>query len=139
MKITKKRIWPFILVSLAVMCQIIFVFPASPASADQALWDKQVGTADVSQAFGQNGQPLDVRDMIVRVITYFLGFVALICIIIIIWGGVTWMTSAGEERRVSEAKARIRAAIIGLIVIMSSYAITQFIVYATQKYVGNRW
>jgi hypothetical protein len=38
-----------------------------------------------------------------------------------------WMTSGGNEERVKKAKQILIAAIIGLVIILSAYAITNFI------------
>ena len=50
-----------------------------------------------------------------------------IFIILIILAGYNWMTAGGEEEKVNKAKQMIYRAIIGLIIIMSAYAITYFV------------
>jgi len=44
-----------------------------------------------------------------------------------IYGGFIWMIARGNEGEVTKAKDLIQAAIIGLVVVLAAYAITQFI------------
>lgn len=44
-----------------------------------------------------------------------------------VYAGFRWMTAGGNEEQVSEAKALIRNAAIGLAIILLSYAITTFV------------
>ncbi|MFA6304275.1 MAG: Ig-like domain-containing protein [Patescibacteria group bacterium] len=70
----------------------------------------------------------DLKDIIILIIKIFLGFLGIIAVGLIIWGGYTWMTSGGEEDKISEGKKIITNAVIGLIIILSSYAIVLFVV-----------
>ena len=56
-----------------------------------------------------------------------LGFLGIIFIVLTIWAGYNWMTAGGNEEKVSKAKNTLIRAIIGLIIIVSSYAIWNFI------------
>lgn len=51
--------------------------------------------------------------------TLFLG--------LLIYGGIVWIKAAGREEQVARAKRIIITAVVGLAVIMSSYALTTFI------------
>jgi hypothetical protein len=52
-----------------------------------------------------------------------LSLLGVIFIILIIYAGYNWMTARGEEEKVTKAKETIWRAIIGLIILVSSYAI----------------
>ncbi len=65
--------------------------------------------------------------IVINVMQWVLGFLGLISVIMIIWGGFTWMTAAGNEEKIKKAKEVLKAAIIGLIVILLSYSIVAFI------------
>lgn len=56
-----------------------------------------------------------------------LSFVGVLFLILIIYAGLTWMTAAGNEQKIGKAKDIIIAATIGLIIVLSAYAITKFI------------
>jgi hypothetical protein len=47
--------------------------------------------------------------------------------ILIIYAGFLWMTSGGNEKHTEQAKNILTSAIIGLIIVLSAYAITAFI------------
>ncbi len=61
------------------------------------------------------------------IVSVALGFLGVIFIILIIWAGYNWMTAGGNEEKVSKARHTIVRAIIGLIIIVSSYAIWFFV------------
>ncbi len=61
-------------------------------------------------------------------IQVFLGFLGVIALLLIIYAGYLWMTAQGNEDNVEKAKDIIKNAVIGLIIITLSYAITAFII-----------
>ena len=69
----------------------------------------------------------DPRETVALIIRIFMGFLGTIAIIIILLGGFKWMTAAGNEEKVSEAKRLLGAGIIGLVIILSAFAITTFV------------
>jgi len=72
----------------------------------------------------------DPRDMAVSVIQVILGFLAIIVVILILYGGFLWMTAAGNEDKVSTAKSIITAGIVGLVIILAAWGIAKFVVEA---------
>jgi len=81
-----------------------------------------------SAASGTGVIQSDIPIVIARVVQGVLGIVGVIFLILIIWGGVMWMTSGGNEQRVTTAKKILTTATIGLIIIVTGYSITYFIV-----------
>lgn len=96
------------------------VFAADPAGLDYA----------AKTGLG-NTDPIVIAAKIIQVVLGFLGIVA---VGLIIYAGFLWMTSNGSEERVERAKAIIKNAAIGLIIILSSFAIATFIL---NKLLGN--
>ena len=45
-----------------------------------------------------------------------------------LYAGFLWLTSAGSEEKVGQAKKIITSAIIGLVIIFISYAIATFVI-----------
>ncbi len=70
----------------------------------------------------------DIREGIMTVVNVLLGFLGILAIIIILWGGFRWLTSGGSEEKVGEAKKVITAGIIGLVIIFISYALASFVI-----------
>ncbi len=70
---------------------------------------------------------IDPRQFIANLIRAFLGLLGLIALVLFLYGGYLYMTSAGNPEKVDRAKTLIRNAIIGLVIIVSSYGIATFI------------
>lgn len=71
--------------------------------------------------------PIFIGDIIAKIIKGFLALLGVIFIILILIAGYNWMTAAGDEEKVRKAKDTIQRAIIGLLIIVSAYAITYFV------------
>lgn len=91
------------------------------------------GAAEGLQAVGEAGGitgGADLYTIIGRIINVVLGLLGTVLLVIMLYSGYEWMTSGGDAGKVDSAKTRIRNAIIGLIIIMTSFAITNFILSA---------
>jgi hypothetical protein len=64
----------------------------------------------------------NVFGMIVSVI---LGFVGVVFMIMGLWAGYLWMTARGSSEKISQAQDMLRNAIIGVIIVLSIFAITR--------------
>lgn len=62
----------------------------------------------------------------------FLIFAGVVALFIIVWAGIRLITSGGDAKQVQSARSMITYAIIGLILVLSSYAIIFFIGYVTK-------
>ena len=72
----------------------------------------------------------DIRVMIARIINVALGLLGIIALLLILYGGFLWMTAVGEPERVEKAKKVLINAAIGLAIILTSFAISQFVLNA---------
>ena len=72
----------------------------------------------------------DPRVIIGNVIRAVLGIVGSLALAVFIYGGVTWVISAGNEEKIRKGKDMITWASIGLGVIFASYALVTFVVGA---------
>jgi len=70
----------------------------------------------------------DLIKTITSIIRVALGFLGIIAVVIILLGGFKFMTSKGETTKVAEAKKLIFAGILGLVIILSAYAIASFVI-----------
>ncbi|KKW17395.1 MAG: hypothetical protein UY58_C0004G0019 [Candidatus Magasanikbacteria bacterium GW2011_GWA2_50_22] len=92
-----------------------------------------VTIGQIAEIPGQAGLALpatDIRIIIARIIRVALGFLGLLALILILYGGFLWMTSAGNEEQIGKAKKVLINATIGLVIILSAFAIVQFIIRA---------
>lgn len=65
---------------------------------------------------------------IASIINVAMGLLGMIVVVLILAGGFLWMISQGDEKKVSQAKGLIFGGVIGLAIILSAYAIAQFVV-----------
>ena len=63
-----------------------------------------------------------------NVISVLFSLVGIIFFVLLIYGGILWMTAMGNEETVKRAKNLITSAILGLIIIFAAYAIAQFVI-----------
>ncbi len=47
----------------------------------------------------------------------------------LVWGGIEWITSGGDKTKTEEAKKRLTNAVIGLTIVVISWAIWKIIIY----------
>ena len=73
-----------------------------------------------SELVGENGIFLQITNTIL----YAVGIIA---VIMLIWGGVRYIISGGDSKKVTDAKNTILYAILGLVVALLSYAIVNFV------------
>jgi hypothetical protein len=108
-------------VILGVMISLFIFLPTiSYAQTNELMTNLINGTPVLPQA--------DLVGIIFRIIQYVLMFVGVIAVVIIIYGGFIWMTAGGNDEKVNKAKKILVNGLIGLIVIILSYAIVQFVV-----------
>ena len=78
-------------------------------------------------------EPRSPIEVIGSLIGIFLSFLGIIFFVLVLYGGFLWMISAGNESKVAHAKSVLRNAVIGLIIILSAYSITYFVMSSLVK------
>ncbi|NLZ74311.1 hypothetical protein GX917_00135 [Candidatus Falkowbacteria bacterium] len=69
----------------------------------------------------------DPRAIAGRIINILLGLLGIIAVLLIIYAGFKWLMSGGDEEKITGAKKILKNATIGLVIILSSWAIAIFI------------
>ena len=69
----------------------------------------------------------DPRTTVAKLINVAMLFLGIIAVAIVLAGGFKWMTAGGNEDKVGEAKKLMGAGVIGLVIVLSAWAIAQFI------------
>jgi hypothetical protein len=80
----------------------------------------------------------DPRATAARLINVALGFLGIIAVVIVLYGGFMWMTAAGNEERITKAKQILTAGIIGLIIIIMAWAIASYVVGTLMQVTNTR-
>jgi hypothetical protein len=88
-----------------------------------ALTDPMSSLQEAGRKSGLN-TTLSATDIIARTINAILGLVGSVFVVLIIWSGFRWMTSAGNTDQIKKAKETMINSVIGLAVIVASYVIS---------------
>jgi hypothetical protein len=75
----------------------------------------------------KNLENLTASGIISGAISLVLIVVALVFFFILVMGGLRWVTSGGDEKKVGEARAQITNALIGLAIVFAAWAIMKLI------------
>lgn len=136
MKITRKHVFSFIFLAIFSVIQfIVLAATAQPVLADDSLFNKQTGVNEIGGVFGNN--KTDIRIIVANIIIVVLGFLAAIFLALIVYSGFRYMTAAGNEEQTKKAIAQIRDAVIGLLIVLASWAIAAFVLRTLSRAVLN--
>lgn len=89
---------------------------------------------DGADAARVDGMPADLfgdTGVLSQVTEKVLLIVGVISVIMLIWGGIRYIISGGDSKKVTDAKNTVLYAIIGLIICLLAYAIVKFVINAT--------
>lgn len=70
---------------------------------------------------------VDFGQMISNVLNIILIIAVILVLFYLIMGGIAWLTSGGDKGKTESARNQITAAVVGLIIIVSSWAIMLFV------------
>lgn len=121
----KRHLIAFIFI---IVIGAIFLLPNLVFAQDADVWGG--GTPGINEEVLREEAGLastDPRIVIARVIRAVLGFLGIIAVGLIIYGGWIYMTSEGNEEKIERAKNILKNAVIGLIIILSAFGIVSFI------------
>lgn len=74
------------------------------------------------------GDTVDIVDVIARVIKTIFAFTGILALLQFIYGGLLWMTSSGNQEKITKGKNTLLWAILGIIVVFMSYAFVRFVI-----------
>ncbi len=115
------------LIAFAIISFLALPAFALPALAEQTQ-NELFGINAVHDGLGNGLAEGDPRAIIGRIINVALGFLGVIAVALILYGGFKWMTAAGNEDKVTEAKQLLGAGVIGLVIILAAWAIATFVI-----------
>ena len=88
----------------------------------------QEGVDSAEGVGAASGDSLDPGGLVTTIVNWALWFVGVLSVIMLIWGGIRYATSAGDSNKVTAAKNTILYAVIGLVVAIFAYAIVNFVI-----------
>jgi len=76
---------------------------------------------------GMSGEK-SLDKFLVGITNFFLSFVAGVAVLMLIYGGYLWLIDRGEDQMAEKARKIIASAVIGLLIIISSYSIIRTVI-----------
>lgn len=114
------------LVSAIIMTVALSIFSFAPTSMAQLISPGDQPSLIASQTGGEG----DIREFAKKILNFILGFLGFIAVVYIIYGGFLYVTSAGNEENTGKGKKIIMYALIGIIIILASFAIVNTVLKA---------
>ncbi|EKD32742.1 MAG: hypothetical protein ACD_76C00155G0004 [uncultured bacterium] len=111
----------------AIFIIVLFVFLASALKANPAAAQTALESVGTGAGFGAQ---TDIAIIIGRILQVFFSVLGIIAFVLIVYAGYLWMTSGGSDEKVAKAQKILKNAAIGLLIIVSAFAITTFILRA---------
>lgn len=123
-----------IITAFTSLCLLIMMLP---------LFSVQAGLQDAFKTGGgSNNDPLNQAaqeagydtsqtspdPIIETIIQVALSFLGVIFLILTIYGGFLWMTASGNEEQITKARKILTAAVVGLVIVLASYALSQLVI-----------
>ncbi len=113
------------LIMLGLTTVLLTIFSALGGVASAQLIQQGDVPSSISQATGGEGS---FRSLILNIVNFFLLFLGLIAVIMIIYGGITYVTAAGNQEKIESAKKIILYAIVGIIIVLISFALVRTVI-----------
>ncbi len=111
-----KKAWCVIFFS-----SLVFIFSPTVFAVDIPGLEETAQTAGIDQTL------TSPELAATQIIQWVLSFVGVLFLVLMIWGGFTWMTAAGNEESIKKARKMVSSAVVGLLIVLSAYAITVYV------------
>ena len=108
------------LITILIIVGVLFCANFVLAQAD-------LGVGEVAEEAGIAGEQ-DPRVVIARIIRIVFGFLGIVAILLVTYGGFLWMTAGGNPDQLAKAKKVLVNALIGLAIILLAFSITSFVI-----------
>lgn len=110
------------------------IYAALAASNPYTEAQNKVSQVGTSAGIGTQGE---LTTIIGNIINILLGFLGILLLIYFLYAGFLWMTSGSSEDNVKKAKTMMKNAVIGLIIIVVAYALSNFVLTQIVSNIAN--
>jgi len=104
-----------------------FLFKLSFVSAATGLKDTGNYGIDIVAKAAELDSKVTLATRIGNIIGAVMAFVGILFFALMIYGGITWMTASGNQEDEKQALNTIVAAVIGIVIVLSSYMLVNFV------------
>ncbi len=84
-------------------------------------------TGNVAESAGVQGSNKGLPEIVGSIINVALGFLGIVFLVLLLYAGFLWMTAQGDGKKVDKARDMITQAVIGLVIIVAAFAISNFV------------
>lgn len=129
----------FIKLSLLTVFWLLFFVLVSQSQAAGLLQTVQEGGLNEIgiTGYGTATTPQDPRVFVARIINIAISFLGIIFTVLTVYAGFQWMTSGGDSGKIDNAKKRLSAGIIGLVIVLASWGISSYVANCVWYVAGN--
>lgn len=116
-------------ISLAIMVSGLIGVPAFAGTSSSVSCPADLPNRELICASSTGGES-KLINTVSNVLMAIYGIVGILAVVMIVVGGVKYMTSQGDPGKIQSAKNTIMYSIIGLVIVLAAFAITDFILSA---------
>ncbi len=108
----------------------IILFSGRVFAAEEPVENPALTGAKIAKADGMPTELIGADGVFTKITNTILYAVGIISVVMLIYGGLRYVVSGGDSKKVTDAKNTIMYAIIGLIIAILSFAIVNFVINA---------
>ena len=105
-----------------IFCCTLFLIPVEVNAIEPYKFQVPIGDLD-EITFEKAGTTKPIADYIQAIYKYAIGVVAILATVVMMIGGVVWITAGGSQTRIGEAKQYISGSLTGMVLVFCSYMI----------------
>lgn len=120
--------------AVGIVMAVIFLFPtwallAQEASSGTYNFQEQSGLNITARKAGyDSANPTSIETIVSTIIYTALSLVGIVFLAMAMFGGFTWMTAMGNSEQVTKANKMIMSSLFGLMITLSAYVISYFLI-----------
>jgi hypothetical protein len=96
-----------------------------------AVATKGTGLDDTAQTiYGAAVPNAGLNEVVGTLVGGFLSLLGVVFVVLFVYSGVVWMTAGGAQDRIKKAQQTMAGAVIGFILVMGAWAISDFVISA---------
>ena len=123
----KKYLIPFIILLFLVFPIFVFAAAGNPPAGNPPTPPVGGDTVSLPNPLGTNAASKSPQVLLGKIINSVLGIIGSLALVMFIYGGATWMLSAGNQEKVTKGKQILIWATLGLVIIFTAYALVKFV------------
>ncbi|MFH1582799.1 MAG: pilin [Candidatus Falkowbacteria bacterium] len=123
----KKYLKFFIILLFLVFPIFVFAEAGNPPAGNPPNVSATAGTVSLTNPLTGTQTSEGIPTLLGKIINSILGIVGSLALVMFIYGGITWMLSAGNQEQVTKGKNILIWATVGIVIIFTAYALVRFV------------